>query len=270
MAESAGSALGGRIRPLWCFLFTVIDPRPSTLALIAAASLCAGAATAAEPELQIADVVIEGATQVHPDKVRFVLDTRPGKTYTPSQLQQAVADDVKAIEKMGPFSQTRADLAYGDDGRSVKVIYRLSELPYVVEVRWESFERITRNQGRIEAWRGSGPWEFAPLGYFDEDKLKKLTEVRRGSWLNPILLESDRRAILAKLQDEGSRYAKVEVETPQVPGGVAVVFRVDSGQEIEVGAVIIEGLPPGITMYQFEPGLLNPCLLYTSDAADDM
>lgn len=257
-AARGRSALGGRITFLWCRLFTVIDSRRTPLVLLATASLCAGGAFAAEPELQVADVIIEGATQVHPDKVRFVLDARPGKTYTPAQLQQAVADDVKAIEKMGPFSKTRADLAYGDDGRSVKVVYHLSELPYVVEVRWESFEKVVRKDGRIDAWRGTGPWEFGPLGYFEQDKLKKLTEVRPGAWLNPILLESDRRALLAKLQDEGSRYAKVEVDTPQVPGGVAVVFRVDSGQEIEVGAVVVEGLPAGITMHQFEPGLLNP------------
>ncbi len=224
--------------------------------LILVASLAGVAAV--EPEIAINDVVIEGASQIHPDKVRFVLDTRPGRSYTPTQLQQAVADDVKAIEKMGPFATTSAELAYGEDGRSVTVVYRLSELPYVVEVRWESSEKVVRRGSIIEPWHGQGPWEYARLGWFDQDKLKKLVEVRPGAWLNPLLLESDRRALLDKLHDEGSRYARVTVETPTIPGGVAVVFRVDTGQEVEVGEVVIEGLPDGITMNQFKPGSLNP------------
>lgn len=214
---------------------------------------------AAEPTLQVTGVEIEGAKHVHPDRVRFIIDVRQGRTYAASQLQQAVADDVRAIEKMGPFTEVKASMAYGDDGRTVTVKYAFKELPYVGEVRYETFERVVKHG---YDWRPAGPGDtdaqYNAVAYFDRDKLKKLVDTKPGSYLNPMLLENDRRALLRKLQDDGHRYARVVVETPEADGTVTVVFRIDTNQAIEVGKVVINGLPDGVSWRVFEPGVYNP------------
>ena len=232
-------------------------------AVIVCASVAPGALQAAEPTLQVAGVEIIGAKHVHPDRVRFIVDVRQGRSYITSQLQQAVADDVRAIEKMGPFTQVKADLTYGDDGRTVTVRYRFVELPYVGDVRYETFERVVR-QGYN--WRPAGPNDgdavYDNIGYFDQDKLKKLVDTKPGTYLNPLLLENDRCALLRKLQDDGHRYARVVVETPEADGTVTVIFRIDTTQEIEVGKVLIQGLPEGVSSRTFEPGVYNPSGLF--------
>lgn len=224
----------------------------------AAAAVLAASAWAAEPRLEITDVVIDGVKHVHPDRVRFIIDARAGKTYSQSQLSQAVADDVKAIERMGPFTRTRSELVYGDDGRTVKVVYHFTELPYVGDIRWETWEKVMRRDGAVVPWDGHGEWEWGALGYFERDSLEKAVSTKVGSWLNPLLLENDRRAVQQKLYEDGRRFARVEVETREKDGAMMVVFRVDRGRNVEVGKVVVEGLPEPLTMHAFEPGLLNP------------
>jgi len=111
--------LPGRIRPPhWPLADRGLGSAPSQdlplrpLLLVPAFAICAAVQVqAAEPSLQVSAVQIIGAKHVHADRIRFILDARPGKTYSGSQLQQAVADDVRAIEKMGPFTAVKAELA---------------------------------------------------------------------------------------------------------------------------------------------------------------
>ena len=236
------------------------------LLLVPALVICAAVQVqAAEPSLQVSGVEVIGAKHVHPDRIRFIVEARPGKTYTGSQLQQAVADDVRAIEKMGPFTAVKAELTYGDDGRTVAITYRFTELPYVGDVRYQTSDRVVREG---YDWRPAGPDEkdavFDELGYFDKDKLKKLVDTKPGTYLNPLLLENDRRSLLRKLQDDGHKWAKVTIETPERDGTVTVIFRLDIGQQVEVGKVIILGLPEGVSWRVFEPGVYNPSGLFNA------
>ena len=246
-----------------------LSPSPPTfrppVKRLVASLLLVGALGAVEPVLQVTDVVIEGAAHVHPDRVRFIVDARPGRSYTLAQLQQSVADDVKAIEKMGPFTAVRSELRYGDDGKSVTVLYRFRELPYIGEVRFETWKRIVRRGYDVRPADEGTPGAFYDaLGYFDKDKLAKVVETKPGSYLNPILVESDRRAILRKLLDDGHRFARVEMESEDKDGTTAIVFRIDIGQSVEVGKVIIENLPAGVSMRAFEPGPFNPAGLFNA------
>jgi outer membrane protein insertion porin family len=233
---------------------------------LAASLLLTTALAAADPTIQVTDVVIEGARHIHPDRVRFILDARPGRSYSQGQLQLAVADDVRAIERMGPFTSVTSSLRYGDDGTSVTVVYRFTELPYIGNVRFETWQRVIRRGGQWRPVVGTAEGSsYDELGYFDKEKLEKVVETRPGSYLNPILVENDRRAVLRKLNDDGHRYARVEVETVEEAGTTAIIFRIDIGQTVEVGKVIIEGLPKGVTMRAFEPGAYNPVGLFNAE-----
>ncbi len=179
-----------------------------------------GSAAAAEPVLEVQQVVIDGARHVHPDRVRFILSVRAGKTYTESQLGTAVADDVRAIEKMGPFTNTRSELQFGDDPKSVTVLYHFTELPYVTAVRYEG------------------------LSYFEREKVAKLVQVKPGSYLNDLLLDNDRSTIQRTFQNDGDRYCRVETSVEKDPqGNATVVFTCHLGLDIKVDQVFYVGLP---------------------------
>ncbi len=219
----------------------------------------ATSAMAVDATVQVTEVKVEGAKHVHPDRVRFVIDARPGKSYSLSQLQQAVRDDTVAIQQMGPFTEVRSSMDYAPDGQSVVVTYRFSELPYVTDVEFQTFDRVVK--ASAYQWRPALPGEtgdFDKLGYFDRDKLKKLVTVQPGTWLNPHLLENDRLALQRKLQDDGHRRARVETETVGKDGNLTVIFRIGEGREIMVGDVVIEGLPDDVTMRMVERSPFNP------------
>lgn len=177
---------------------------------------------------EVREVRIVGAKVYHPDRIRFILTTRPGMIFDPV----ALADDVRAIEKMGPFTATRSELARNPDG-SITVTFFVTEQPYVASV------------------------EFANLGYFQRSPLEKAVETKAGSWLNPLILENDRRAIETHFQDKGYRYARVTVKQEDDHGNVKVTFFTNLGPEIKVANVIYQNLPPKVFEKQLNQGLLN-------------
>ena len=177
---------------------------------------------------EIREVRIVGAKVYHPDRIRFILTTRSGMIFDPI----ALADDVRAIEKMGPFTNTRSDIIPHPDG-SLTVIFSVIEQPYVSEV------------------------EFADLGYFQRSPLEKLVETKAGSWLNPLILENDRRSIEAHFQDKGYRYARVTIRQEDIRGNVKVTFFTNLGPEIKVANVVYLNLPPKVFPKQLDQGLLN-------------
>jgi outer membrane protein insertion porin family len=177
---------------------------------------------------EVREVRIVGAKVYHPDRIRFILTTRPGMVFDPV----ALADDVRAIEKMGPFTNTRSDIARNPDG-SLTVTFFVVEQPYVAAV------------------------EFADLGYFQRSPLEKFVETKAGSWLNPLILENDRRAIETHFQDKGYRYARVTVKQEDDHGNVKVTFFTNLGPEIKVANVVYLNLPPKVFERQLNQGLLN-------------
>ncbi|MBA3709115.1 MAG: outer membrane protein assembly factor BamA [Planctomycetes bacterium] len=206
----------------------------SRLSFLIPAIACAATVQAVEPTRVVHDVVIDGTKRVHQERVRFLLEVRPTKTYTDAQLRQAVADDVRAIEKMGPFERTSSELKYSPDGREVSVVYHFTELPYVASVAWEG------------------------LGYFDKEKAVKVLTTKVGSYLNPMLLENDRRAVERLFQDLGHRWCRVRADTAEDRGNISVIFAVELGQDVEVGQVNYVGLPDGARPLAMDKVLLMP------------
>ncbi|MBA2480090.1 MAG: outer membrane protein assembly factor BamA [Planctomycetes bacterium] len=206
----------------------------SRLSFLIPTVACIVAIQAAEPTRVVRDVVIDGTKRVHEERVRFLLEVRSTKTYSDAQLRQAVADDVRAIEKMGPFTGTRGELRFSDDGREVTIIYHFTELPYVAKVA------------------------LAGIGYFDREKAEKILTTKVGSYLNPMLLENDRRAVERLFQDSGHRWCRVRADTAEDRGNISVVFVVELGQDVEVGQVNYIGLPDGARPLAIDKVLLMP------------
>jgi outer membrane protein insertion porin family len=176
----------------------------------------------------IREVRIEGTNHYHPDRIRFLLTTRPGRSFD----IQALTDDVHAIERMGPFTNVRSEVLHNDDG-TVTVVFRVTELPYVSEV------------------------VFGDLDYFQRQGLDKVVQTKAGNNLNPLIVENDRLALVRHFQDKGYRYVQVAVRQREDHGNIAVTFDIALGREIEVGRVVYLGLPDHLFPKQLDQALLN-------------
>lgn len=192
--------------------------------------LLAARLSAADPVV-VDEVVVEGTRTNHPDVIRFLLQTRAGQRFDP----QKINDDVLAIERMGPFTGTRAHLVYGEGAKAgkVTVVFRVTEVPRVATV------------------------EFDGLGYFQRSKVEKSVVTKPNGWLNPAQLEADRNAIERFLRESGYREARVDVDQRVEDGLAYVTFRTDLGREVLVGRTIWPGLPQELLPRDLDAVIVN-------------
>lgn len=181
------------------------------------------ALAAAERRVTVAEVIIEGCRQVHPDRIRFITSVRPGRSYELSEeLPLALADDVRAIARMGPFTDPRTEVRFGEDPTRVTVVIRVTELPYVTKLEFLGLEDT---------------WGL-------EDDLRKLLTTRVGGYANPLHLENDLRAIEQALRTRGYRGATARLRQEETPAGVALTIVIDLPRAVTVGRVVYKDLPP--------------------------
>ena len=188
-------------------------------------------AAAVEPNApRVAEVVVQGADQVHAERVLARLGIRKG-----DRLDRAViAEDVRAIYDMRAFAGIRTEVQPLPNGQ-VKVVYIVSELPYVGEV------------------------SFSGVGYFKGRSLRNEVRTRRGRYLDPLVLERDRKHLEALLRKDNYLRATVKAVTSvnQEDGIASVDYQIDLGQTVEVAKVLIEGLPEGVVGFFLKQRLAN-------------
>ena len=196
---------------------TLSASTPLSRALLTIALACGTTISAAEPQQSqtaaadanvIAAVKIEGPRRVHQDRIRFILTTRPGKRLD----QQALADDVRAIEKMGPFTDTKCEIQRNAEGK-LTVIFHVTELPYVANIEWEG------------------------LSYFKRTDAEKVIQTKTGGDCNQLILDNDRLALERHFQDKGYRYVQVQIRQRNDQGAVDITIAVELGRDIQVGRV---------------------------------
>lgn len=184
---------------------------------------------AAEDRPIVAQVLIEGCRNVHPERVRFLLGTRAG-----APLDYVVlADDVRAIEHLGPFTNTTVRQKRDPATGAITVVFSVVELPYIGAVR------------------------FAGLNYFQQSGLDKKIGTKVGQYLNPLVLENDRKALEEYFQDKGYAESRFTVVTPEADGIASVIFTADLGHQVKVGRVLLPGKPTQILDQTLYTALIN-------------
>jgi outer membrane protein insertion porin family len=193
------------------------------LLIALAASAVPAAIVAAERQVTVDAVRIEGTKVVHPDRIRFVTTVRAGRSYgAERELALVLADDLRAVERMGPFTDTRTEVVFGADPSRVTVIFRVTELPYVTRLEFDGLD-------------------FA--GWSAESDLRKRMETKVGGYVNPLIIENDLRAVERFFRDKGHRGATARIAQTEVPGGVELTVLVDLPPAVMVGRVAYRGLP---------------------------
>ena len=170
----------------------------------------------------VSEVEIIGPEKIHPDLIRLQLRTSAGRPFSIEELRE----DERSITLMDQFMLINSSIVTEPNNR-IKVIFRVKELPYV------------------------GSVTFAGIGYWDRQDLPNKIKTKQGGYLNPFVLEADRKTLVEHFRKE--RFANAKIEStehidPQT-GFVDVVFSVDLGQKIKVDSIHYHGLPEGVYAY---------------------
>ncbi len=178
---------------------------------------------AAERQVVVDEVSIEGTHNVHPDRIRFVTTVRAGRSYGGQQeLPLVLADDVRAIARMGPFSDPQTTVQFGADPGHVTIIIRVTELPYITKLEFDGLDGA---------------------GWSAESDLIKRMDTKVGGYANPLIVENDLRGIERHFRDLGHRGTLAHLRQVEVPGGVALTIVVDLPPAVMVGRVFYRNLP---------------------------
>jgi outer membrane protein insertion porin family len=166
----------------------------------------------------VVEVEIQGAKRVHPNRVLGLLRTQPGRPLRDFNL----GEDVRYLERIGPFTSTTKILEQVGE-RRWKVIFRVIELPLVADV------------------------EFTGAGWWFTSGLEKKIRTGQGAYVNKNLLDTDRQLLIEHFRRKNYLNAKVEYRIVEDQFGMAtVVFELDVGFQVKVGAVHFENLPSGL------------------------
>jgi outer membrane protein insertion porin family len=196
---------------------------------------------AAEERPLVSAVEVVGCERVHPDRIRFVLSTRAGQPLD----YLALTDDVRAIERMGPFTGTKVEQRVDRETGQVTVVFTVTELPLV------------------------GSVTFRGLSFFQRQGLDKKIQTRQGLYLNPLFLEDDRKALERYYIEKGYAGVRVAVSAPVNAGIAQVVYDVDLGFSVKVGEVLYDGLPSQVMPRIVDQALINmPGASYLPEMVD--
>jgi outer membrane protein insertion porin family len=204
------------------------------LGVCAALVLALAQSAAAQDVPTIADIRVEGNRRVEIDAVRAALSQKKDQPLDASKVDA----DIRALMRLGYFSDVVVELEPVEDGRAV-LVYRVNERPTVRETRVEGNDEIG-----------------------DED-LKDAIQVQTYQVLDPAAVGRDVKRIQEKYVEKGYYLAEVRYELEELSDNqVNVVFRVDENAKVEVKQIRFLGaqkVPPAeITPYMQtrEGGLL--------------
>ena len=110
---------------------------------------------------RVAHIVVKGNRRIEKDAILGVMQTREGETLTPTHLRE----DLKAIYKMGYFTDVRMDVSETPEGRVLTVLVK--EKPSIREIMVEGNHKLKKD--KILEVMSLKPFSVASEGAIKED-----------------------------------------------------------------------------------------------------
>ena len=177
-------------------------------AAVARAQGLFGVPSAAPAGPTISEIKIVGNKRVEDDAIRIHISSKPGEPLNLGVVDQ----DVKAIYRMGFFSNVHAERAPGPAGK-VNVIFRVVEQPMIEDVRLEGMKKIRST----------------------DDKIQQAIRLHPHSIYDPARATETIRGIETAYRDKGYLDAKVTYRSIPQPNNTAVaVFDVSEGPKVDI------------------------------------
>ncbi len=187
--------------------------RRGTAAALALATLLAfHPARAGAAGFPVVAIDVQGAKRVGPDAIRRTMSTKVGSEFDPAKVR----DDVKAIFRMGYFSDVKFDAEQTAGGYRLTVI--VSEKPIVSAVTIDGNKDVDTADLRAAL-------TLKERSLFQEDKVKESA-----------------RKLLEVCQNKGFYDAAVESSVSEDPdGSYRIAFKVKEGEKLRITRIIVTG-----------------------------
>jgi outer membrane protein insertion porin family len=161
---------------------------------------------------RVARIVVKGNRRIEKDAILGVMQTREGEILSPAHLRE----DLKAIYKMGYFTDVRLDASDTPDGRILTVLVK--EKPAIREIMVEGNRKLKKD--KILEVMSLKPFSVASEGAIKED-INKVQQAYR---------------------EKG--YYEAQISYDLIPAGeheVNLVLRVNEGGKLSVKSIDFEG-----------------------------
>ena len=116
---------------------------------------------------RVAHIVVKGNRRIEKDAILGVMQTREGEILAPAHLRE----DLKAIYKMGYFTDVRLDASDTPEGRILTVLVK--EKPAIREIMVEGNRKLKKD--KIIEVMNLKPFSVASEGAIKEDINKEIT-----------------------------------------------------------------------------------------------
>src|SRR5438094_649677 len=179
-----------------------------------------GRACAQQQPRVVENVDVIGNRRLRKDDIIYYIQTRPGDTYNPSQVER----DLQALNAQGFFDKTETRVTIEDGPRGgVNVTFYVKELPIVRDIQFEGLKSVS-----------------------ESDVLKTFREKRVGvskeAIEDPVKIRNATRVLKEMLAAKGHPNATVKAAIEKVSAtSVAITFAVNQGPRVRVAEVRFEG-----------------------------
>jgi len=174
------------------------------------ASLCAVRTWAAGFRVAVVDV--QGAKRVSPEAIRQIMGTKPGGEFDLARIRE----DVKAIYRMGYFTDVKFDAEETAGGYRITVI--VQEKPIVSAVQIDGNKDV------------------------DASDIRQAITLKERSLFQEEQVKASARKILEMYQNKGFFDATVEPKVQEDPdGSIRVGFRINEREKLKIAKIRISG-----------------------------
>ncbi len=179
-----------------------------------------GRACAQQQPRVVENVDVIGNRRLRKDDIIYYIQTRPGDTYNPSQVER----DLQALNAQGFFDKTETRVTIEDGPRGgVNVTFYVKELPIVRDIQFEGLKSVS-----------------------ESDVLKTFREKRVGvskeAIEDPVKIRNATRVLKEMLAAKGHPNATVKAAIEKVSAtSDAVTFQINEGPRVRVAEIRFEG-----------------------------
>ena len=162
---------------------------------------------------KIVELRIEGNNRIEEDAIRRVIKIKEGDVYN----LKNISDELRAVYKMGYFDDIRVEAQTVPGGRIIT--FKVTEKPTVRNILIKG-----------NTW------------VFDDDEIKEVLTIRKGSILNTNTIQSDMRRIEELYKEKNYYNVKVSFNIYQRKDFQAdIEYEIDEGKKLQIKEIIFVG-----------------------------
>jgi len=161
----------------------------------------------------IVEIQIKGNQRIEEDAIRKILKVKNGDVF----ILKTISDELKAVYAMGYFDDVRVDAETVADGKII--IFTVKEKPTVRAILVDG-----------NSW------------VYDDDEIKEVLTIRKGSILNINTIQSDMRRIEELYKEKNFYNAKVKFNVyPQKENQADIEYEITEGQKFHIEKIVFSG-----------------------------